>query len=251
MHYNERQEVILSILKRKKVLKTSELQSQVFCSQSTLRRDLIELEKAGVIFRNHGRVNYLPEKNVEFSSLYRETENTDAKEIISKLATILLADGMSLFIDSSSTVEYILPHLTPYKNIVLITNNYKLGEFISNSENITGFLIGGKIKDYSSSIIGSHTHNFIREFKPDFTIFSCRGIDNSGIYEADQEQASIKKQMIENSKKCILLIDSSKFGKSHFYRLSDFRNIDYIVTNQKPEQELMEILDDNQCEVIY
>lgn len=251
MFLNERQQTILSILKRKKMLKVNELQNHIFCSPSTLRRDLIDLEKAGVLIRGHGRVQYLPEKNIEFSSFYRESENTEAKEVICKLATILLADGMSLFIDSSSTVEQIIPHLSTYKNLVVITNNYKLGTFISESDNITGFLIGGKIKNYSSSIIGSLTHTFIEQFKADFTIFSCRGIDQNGLYEADQEQAMIKKQMMNNSKKNILLIDHSKFGDSHVYRLSDFEKIDYIITDREPDQEMMKIFKESQCDVIF
>lgn len=251
MFLNERQQIILAILKKKKIIRVKELQEQVFCSPSTLRRDLIELEKAGVLVRSHGRIQYLPEKNTELSSFYRESENKEEKEIISKLATILLADGMSFFIDSSSTVEQIIPYLNTYKNIVVITNNYKLGTFISESDNITGFLIGGKIKQHSSSIIGSITGAFIEQFKTDFTIFSCRGIDQNGMYEADQEQSIIKQQMLNNSKNNILLIDHTKFNKSHVYRLSDFDNIDYIITDEEPDQEMMRIFKEKRCEVIY
>lgn len=250
MLYNERQLLILSILKRKKVMKTSDLQTQTFSTQSTLRRDLLELEKSGVIAKQHGWVQYIPETNIEFSSNYRETKDVDEKKIIAKLATILLTDGMSLFLDSSTTVQHLLPHLVQYRNLVVITNNYKIGAFISNLPNITGFLIGGKIKKNSSSVIGNLTYQFINEFKPDLTFFSCRGIDNNGVYEADEEQALVKKQMIANSQKSALLIDNSKFSKSHFYRLSDLSNIDYIITNQKPEDEVIEIFEKKQCEII-
>ena len=72
----ERLERILEILKRKKIISTIELEALMYCSTSTLRRDLIELEKEGKILRTHGEVRLVTANNVEYiySSRVREEE---------------------------------------------------------------------------------------------------------------------------------------------------------------------------------
>lgn len=62
----ERLERILEILKRKKIISTIELEALMYCSTSTLRRDLIELEKEGKILRTHGEVRLVTANNVEY-----------------------------------------------------------------------------------------------------------------------------------------------------------------------------------------
>ncbi|EPP7187179.1 DeoR family transcriptional regulator [Enterococcus hirae] len=100
-----RKEQILTLLKKYKKLDNSELQKQLFCSPSTLRRELVALEKDGIIRRYRGGVVLEVERNHVISTNYRENVMVQEKEKIAEIASTFIGPGMSLFIDSSSTVK--------------------------------------------------------------------------------------------------------------------------------------------------
>ncbi|NXZ97097.1 DeoR/GlpR transcriptional regulator [Lactobacillus salivarius] len=66
MYQDERLEEILKIVSKKKVISNEDLLNQVYSSKSTLRRDLIILEKQGKIERKFGYITVVDASNVEF-----------------------------------------------------------------------------------------------------------------------------------------------------------------------------------------
>ena len=94
---------------------------------------------------------------------------------------------------------------------------------------------GGFLKPNSHYFIGSASTNFISQFSTDIYFMSCKSIDFNNIYDADYEQIQLKKLMIQNSKKTVLLVDSSKFDENSFIKLSTLGEIDHIITDKKPK----------------
>ena len=218
----ERMERIIEILTRRKIISTIELEALMYCSTSTLRRDLIELEKEGKILRGHGEVRLLTANNVEYIYSARVREEEKGKQHIAEIASTFLTDNQSIFIDSSSTAAMIVPYLENLKNINYGTNS-SLGDFASE---------------------------FINNFHADLSIISCRGLDKYGAYEANHKQARIKQQMIKNSDKSLLLADHSKFNTSHYFKLAHYHDLDCIITDTPPidsfQKEVEKI-----CEILW
>ena len=244
----ERMERILEILKRRKIISTIELEALMYCSTSTLRRDLIELEKEGKIRRGHGEVRLLTANNVEYIYSARVREEEKGKQHIAEIASTFLTDNQSIFIDSSSTAAMIVPYLEKLKNLCIITNGIarRLNEF----ENITLFLSGGHINYGTNSSLGDFASEFINNFHTDLALISCRGLDKYGAYEANHKQARIKQQMIKNSDKSLLLADHSKFNTSHYFKLAHYHDLDCIITDTPPidsfQKEVEKI-----CEILW
>ncbi|PPK48324.1 DeoR/GlpR family DNA-binding transcription regulator [Clostridium algidicarnis] len=251
MFSKERSEEILNILKVKKQVSTSYLCEKLYCSVATIRRDLIELEKAGLIKRFHGGASLVPNFNIEYSHMFRELENQQEKNYICNLALDFISDGYALFLDSSSTVGSICHLLKNYNNITVVTNGVKTALELVQLDSITTFIAGGQLKTRSTSIVGEFTSNFIDNFKADLSIISCRGLDENGAYEASQTQALVKQHMIRNSKSTILLCDSSKFNHSNFYKLDSFENIEAIITDIEPSSKILNSILLSGCEAIY
>lgn len=247
----ERSEEILKILKTKKQVSTKYLCEKLYCSIATIRRDLIELEKAGMVKRCHGGVTLIPSYNMEYPHMFREMENQKEKNYICKLALDFISNGYAIFLDSSSTVSNICPMLKDYNNLTIVTNGVKTALDLVQLDSVTTFIAGGQLKSGSTSIVGELTGGFIDNFKADISIISCRGLDENGAYEANQTQALVKQHMIRNSKSTILLCDSSKFSTSHFYKLDSFANIEAIITDKKPAAKIFNSILQAGCEVIY
>lgn len=227
---NERLNQIRTILYERKTISIKELCKILFSSQSTIRRDLIELEKTGFLRRTHGGATLVKQTTTEFSSTIRSLDNIEAKKKICKLASKFIKDDMSIFIDSSSTLYFITDYLTKHHNIKLITNGLKISSDLRYSDNVEVFLAGGVVKSNSLSIVGDYASEFINEFNADLCLLSCNFLDENGFYEADYQQAKIKKNMIKNSTKKLMLCDSSKFGYSSYVNLAKLDEIDYIIT---------------------
>ncbi|KAF1304298.1 DeoR/GlpR family DNA-binding transcription regulator [Enterococcus sp. JM9B] len=244
---------IMILLNKKKQLTNDTLCEKLHCSISTLRRDLMNLEKRGLVHRFHGGVILNVASNNEYAHIYRESSNIQAKQKIAALAKDFTGTGMCIFLDSSSTVQQICKYLKELSNLVVITNGLKTAIELSEGGNDTlkTFIIGGEIKPNSTAVISSTYESIFNSFQFDLAIFSCRGIDQHGVYEASFSQAKVKKEMMEKAKQTILLVDHSKFDSSHFFKIGDFENYNAIITDQKPEKEYLTISEEHDVEILW
>ena len=250
MLQEERLEKILTLLSQKNKMSNDALCKQLFCSISTLRRDLIKLEKNDLIKRWHGGASLISKTNNEISFLFREYEFLDEKAYISQLASEFIHDNQALFLDSSSTVAKLCQQLLD-KRLIVVTNGIQNMIHLNQSESIQLFALGGLVKLNSLAVVGNLAGEFLQQFKADIAFLSCRGISLDGIFEADSNQAFVKQQMIKNAKKTILLCDHSKFDSEHFFKSVTFDQIDILITDKEPSASYLEKLKNFHCEVIY
>ena len=118
----ERQKKILSIIE-KELVKIDELQ-KIFdgVSVSTLRRDLKELEKnrkiesfSGGAFKKISTIGEIPIST-------KNTLESEKKEKIARMASELIVDGDTIYLDSGSTCTMILKYIIEKKITIYTTN---------------------------------------------------------------------------------------------------------------------------------
>lgn len=240
MSYQQRKFEIIDLLEAKGGGCSMEaLCKKMFVSRSTLRRDLIQMETEGIVCRYHGGISLVANSSTESSVMMRKMENPDKKSIIARHAKNYILDNMVIFMDSSSTVSYLCPFLRTYKNLTVITNGINIASLLSNASGVKVYICPGQLKNKSLSIIGEHSSNFIENFHADAFFLSCKAINATGIYEGDDTQALTKRSMIKNSDKKILLCDSTKEFTNGFFKLSGFKNINYIISNKNFSNNIM------------
>lgn len=247
---NERHQKILDILTVKKSSSIEYLCKQLAYSRSTIRRDVVALEELGVVRREKGQVALRVGRTKEKIFKLRNLENTESKKVICQGTKDFITDGMSLFLDGSSTVLQIVPYLREYDNITVVTNGIELAYELIHMPNIELFVVGGYVREGTSAIVGENALDYIDQFNLDLCIFGCTGIDKDGVYEPSMQQAFTKKKMIEKAEQSILLVDSSKFNKKYKFTLARYTDIDYIITNELPPLELIDQVKEYGCEMI-
>ncbi|GGI66378.1 MULTISPECIES: DeoR/GlpR family DNA-binding transcription regulator [Enterococcus] len=248
-----REKEILTILAKKKFMRTTELAEHLHCSISSVRRALITLEQQKVVIRVRGGVMLTKESNIEFSHTYREGTNPDKKKQMVTLVKDFIGPNMCLFLDSSSTIQQVIDVIITVPNLVVITNSLKTALFLSesNNESLKVFITGGEIKLNTTSVLPSAQDPVYESFRFDLALFSCRGIDSDGVYEASFSQANLKKEMMKRAKQNILLVDDSKFDSTHFFKISNYHDYDAIITNQAPEPHYQELFETKKVELLY
>ncbi|MEG0909979.1 MAG: DeoR/GlpR family DNA-binding transcription regulator [Ruthenibacterium sp.] len=247
----DRTERILELLNTRKKMSVQQLCTALFCSASSLRRDLMTLEATGSVRRVRGGAVLVAGTGVDYSSDFREKVNVAEKETICNITRDFLASGMSLFLDSSSTVAKICPILENLRNITVATNGIGTALALNHCEHVNTFITGGHLRKGSATLLGELSGDYIDQFKADLALISCRGIDVDGAFEADPEQARIKQHMIANAQKTILLADNTKFGTHYFHKLCRFDALMAVISDRAPAPEIEAEIQRTGCEMIY
>lgn len=252
MYDLERQNQIYEILKEKKSISVDKLTKILYVSQSTIRRDLTEMEKRGLVKRTYGGVVLQESPNEETSLLLRETTNVKEKKKIAEIASRLLKDNLSIFIDSSSTCTYLVPYMRNFKNLNIATNGLRIGLLLSEQTSCQIFLASGYIHSRSNSILGNLTVKTLERIHCDYSIISCSGLDLAfGLSETTIDQSEVKIAMADNSNKIILLADHTKFDDAKLFKSIPLSKISTIVTDCRPREEYVEYCASNGIELLF
>lgn len=248
----ERHLEILSILNKKKAVTVSQLCATLYVSSATIRRDLTQLEREGLLRRSHGGAILSEGGNKELSVLTRSKEHVQAKNKIAQLASLYINDGNTLFLDSSSSVCSIIPYLPAFQQITVITNGLHCALSLSETTNCNVYLPAGQVISRTNSLVGSETLLSILNFNADVAFVSCAGVSQSGgITEASVEQSRIKQAMLKQSKTKILLCDNSKFDQIYFSRTCNIGDFDYVICEEDPGSDWRSFFGTLSCELIF
>lgn len=248
----ERQNAILDFLTKNKSATVNELSRTLYASTATVRRDLAIMEKQGMIQRSHGGAILCQSTNAETSIVMREQHHTKEKRLTAENAAVFMQNSSSIFLDSSSTATMLIPHLAKLHNMSVITTGLKNALLLAETTDAKIYLPGGIVNSNSNSIIGIDTVSYLAALNPDIAFFSCSGIDNNGIItDGAFEQALLKRQVISTAKKSILLCDSSKLGKQYLCKICDMKDINYLITDRKPDIELLTAVSKGGCKAVY
>jgi len=232
MFETERLQQIHSILSEKNAQSVQALANRLYVSPSTIRRDLNELERLGQIKRVHGGAVLITGTRQELPLYLRERQNADAKELIAYKAISHIRSGQVLFLDASSTVQRIVPHLDGFRDLTIITNGLKTAqELIGSSHNV--YCTGGLMLHNSSAYVGHFAERALREFNADLCFFSSRGLSADGrITDASAEETQLRKVMLAQSRQRIFLCDSSKFNTLYCHNLCHVNQTDLMISDK-------------------
>lgn len=220
------------------VATNEDLCNQFNISLQTLRRDLKVLEENRKIEKVYGGVVYKDQSllNNVLAVESREEINLKEKIFIGEIAARLVENNTVIFIDSGTTACQIIPFLIHHKNLTIVTHSLLVLNLVAKIPNIKCICLGGILK--------ADTLSFAIDTKDNSYHYNCSfiatvGLSNEGLTNTDISEGKIKKQIIKNSEKVYVLADYSKFDKKGFYHFSDLESITGIVSNQKPNDKLI------------
>jgi DeoR/GlpR family transcriptional regulator of sugar metabolism len=248
----ERLEIIRDIALKEKKVYVSQLSEKFNVTEETIRRDLEKLEIQGIVTRSYGGAVLNAEKTSEDVPFYKRSKiNIEGKRYIASKAVELIKDSSTVVADCSSTVLETLRLIQNRKDVTVITNSVEVLQELDQSE-LNIISTGGVLKQRSLSLQGPITQNTVKKYNVDIAFVSCKGMDiEKGILDSNEAEAEIKRAMIKQSNKVILLVDHSKYDKTSFVKLFDYEDIDYIITDTEPKEEWISFLRSYNIDIIY
>lgn len=236
----ERQAAILQVLKERGCATVDYLGKRLYVSNATVRRDLADMEARGLLKRVRGGAALPEGGGNDAPLLLRETKNQEKKNAIAALAVELLRDSAIVFLDSSSTVTALARRMGDLQNLTVLTSGIVTLGILNDAAPARLLSCGGVLRN-QSSFTGASAIRTIEAFHADFFFFSCCGFSPEfGSTEAEEENAAVKRAMLANARTRVLLCDSTKFGQDYLCRMCGLEQIDYILTDRRPDIPLPE-----------
>lgn len=228
----ERHERIRELLRGQRVVRVDDLASTLQVSAATIRRDLEDLEKHGVLRRVHGGAmaveGNLDEPFFDDKAFIAARE----KEAIAEAALRMVGAKDTVFLDGGSTVLALARRLQAFAQLTVVTNSLRVAHIFSG----TGprmILVGGECRCLSQTLVGPLTRHILGATNFDIAFMGTVGVTTEdGLTTTDPAEAFTKELALSRARRVMLLADGSKFGKSSFVRFGSIEDVDVLITDQ-------------------
>ncbi len=248
----ERRNRILEKLQKEKKVVVGQLSQEFGVSEETIRRDLERLERDGLAVKSYGGAVLNESLNIEVPFNVRKKRNVEGKQKIARMVADLIGDGEHLMMDASSTSVFIAKALKKKRKLTVVTNSIEVMLEASDVEGWKVISTGGRMKEGYLALVGAKAVEGILAYHAEKAILSCKAFDISrGFSDSSEEIAQVKQTMLRCSKECILAVDSSKFRRLAFAKIGDFKDVDKIVTDEKPDERMLRIFWEAGVECVY
>lgn len=232
--------MILQRLSEQKVVKLKELVDLTDSSESTIRRDLTDLEAEGYLARVHGGATLIATPDEEPTFEEKRDRFVDEKVAIARKAATFIEDGMSIYLDAGTTTQAMVPFLQG-KKIVVVTNSLPIANELFDLD-IKTFVIGGELKRSTQALVGYNARESMMNYRVDLAFLGMNGIDiEAGYTTPDPEEALVKKTAIELAQTSFVLADASKIGKRTFSRVATLDAAQLITSSSESMSSIQTI----------
>lgn len=226
----ERRNRLLELVRVKRFVALPELAEELAVSESTVRRDVEQLEEAGTVQRIHGGVLYsgASPKIPHFDS--NQTARWEQKKAIAAVAVELIEDGDTVLFDGGSTT-YEVARLLVGHRLHVVTNSLPVANLFASAVGADLVFIGGNICPRSGVAQGPLAGRMLASLRVRKTILSVAGIHDDGFFNKNLLLVETERTMMNAADEVIVVADSSKFGHKSLAHLCPLDAVHRLVTD--------------------
>lgn len=229
----ERHQHILELLREYGRITVKDLCNQFKVSNVTIRNDLNDLERQGLLIRTHGGAMARENNSSELPFSVRMKKHSEEKQRMAKAAAGLINHGEAIFIDGGTTASVIRHYLTDKKDLTIITPSIEVISHLADHDALKIFVMGGFFKQESLSTIGASSANVIDNWNISKAFHGAYGFTvEHGLTDIDPGFIEQKRYIASKARINIGMIDSSKWGKVSLDTFLETKDIDIIITDK-------------------
>jgi DeoR/GlpR family transcriptional regulator of sugar metabolism len=237
----DRLKQILEMVNRRKRVALAEIEQMLEVSRITVQRHLVELEARGLIKRFHGGAMSLDfSENISDHDV-KKTINVDVKRSIAAKAAKLVKPGMVIGLDASSTVHYLSEQILA-TGVTAVTCGIDTFTNLAQSTGVTPILTGGRLNRQTKNLAGPETIEALRRYHYDLVFISAEWFDpKRGFFDPYDDEAQVKRALIESASKVAMLLDSSKIGSRGGVRVASIDEVSCMITDNPSDRRLKSV----------
>ena len=243
MHKSERQDRILSDLRARPSTRLGELAEVFGVSKETIRRDLAEMSRRGLLDRTYGGA-FPASLSHEPGMRERLRVNPEGRQRMAGVAAGLVHGAGVIMIDTGATMAHLCERLAAAvprnggAGLTAITNGMRNAVALSENPAIRVVVCPGRYDEHEMAVFGPLTLEFIGRFHADAVLTSAGGIDESGAMDANSDAAAVKRAMLKRAGRSIFVFEGRKFNFTQFETVCPLSAIDDLVTDEAVPRDL-------------
>lgn len=249
----ERHARIAQLVRSAQIVTTDALARQLEVSTETIRRDLLTLERRGVLTRVHGGATSgaFEISRQEPSFEQRRQTGAAAKSRIGDAAAALVRPGQTIVIDVGTTALLAARALPRDLKATVVTNSLLVASELADRPHLEVLTCGGRVRPGDLALSNSTALDFFEKVHPDIALLGSGGLHSrAGLTDFHLEEAATRKVILRNARRAYALVDSDKFGRIASHEVAGLDTLTGVVVDAKPTGELLKALAAAETEIV-
>src|SRR3954470_17092480 len=233
-------EHVLRLLETRDYVQVAELSQAFAVSEVTVRSDLTELARQGLVARIRGGVRALQQGTAEVGFDLRLRLEVDRKRAIARAAAAMVDDSEAIALDASTTAYYLALELRAKRELVVVTNGLLVATALADSPTNTVLVTGGVLRLSAMSLVGDLGTDVLRTTRINKGFLGARGLSlERGLMDLNPDEVRIKQEMAEACEQVYGILDGTKWHRSALLSFVPVEELTGIVTDSSaPEAEV-------------
>jgi DeoR family transcriptional regulator, aga operon transcriptional repressor len=228
----DRRSRIAALVRQRSSVRVQELAELFQVSPVTIRTDLVQLEKNGLLVRDRGGAVATAQRSALVAFETRTSLHLAEKRQIGRAAAGLVDPGDTILLDAGTTVVEMVPHLPQTGPLTVVTNALNVGLALQALPNARVMLLGGSINYATFGTLGPMAEHDLEGLVVEKLFLAAETIDiTAGVTDSTIEIAQLKRAMVRAARQIILLADSSKWGRTGFIKVASLSAVHTFITD--------------------
>jgi DeoR family fructose operon transcriptional repressor len=238
----QRQQTLLHTLRGSGRIDVSDMAKLLSVSAETIRKDLTELERQGLLRRVHGGAVAIEDLSFE-PAVSTRTEHTEEKRRIARAAVAKVPAEGAILIDAGSTTALLAEYLPANRDLIVFTNTLTTAMTLATRPRLRVHTLGGRVRSPTFAEVDNWAIRALMEIRVDVAFVGTNGLSiDHGLSTPDESEATVKRLMLKIARRRILLADHSKHGRLSLFKYGELSDIDVLITDTgMSDQEVEQI----------
>ncbi|QMU67564.1 DeoR/GlpR family DNA-binding transcription regulator [Streptacidiphilus sp. P02-A3a] len=233
-----RQSVILAEIRRSGSVRVGDLSLRFGVSDMTIRRDLSDLARQGLVEKVHGGALLSDAVSRIEPGFEAKTEwDPEAKDEIARAAAALVRPGTAIALSAGTTTHALARHLLRVQRLTVVTNSVRVADVFEEARRPgrTGpvVVLTGGVRTPSDALVGPIAALALHDLHVDQVFMGCHGIDpDAGLTTPNLAESETNRALMECASQVIVLADHSKWGMVSLSSYAPLSAVDTLVTDE-------------------
>jgi len=211
----QRHDVIVAEVRRRGVVRVSELATLLGVSDMTIRRDLEMLDDTGMVTKVHGGATLRSERSSDEPGFEAKSlRNMAEKHAIAMAAAAMITPGSAIGITAGTTTWQLAYHLVDIPHLTVVTNSVRVSDVLYRAprSDRTVVLTGGD-RTPSDALVGPVALATLSTLHLDVVCMGVHGMaTQAGFTTPNLQEAETNRAFVDSTQHLMVLADHTKWN---------------------------------------
>ncbi|GAB7192359.1 DeoR/GlpR family DNA-binding transcription regulator [Kineococcus sp. NUM-3379] len=230
----QRQALILDAVRRDGAVRVSDLVDRLGVSDMTIRRDIGQLSRRGLVARVHGGAATPEGRSSEEPGFAAKSAlQTAEKQAIGRAAASLVSPGASVALSAGTTTVEVARALLEVRDLTVVTNSPRVADVLHDPErrDRTVILTGG-MRTPSDALVGPVAVRSLQSLHVDWLFLGVHGLHaDAGLTTPNLVEGETDRALMASAGSVVVVADHTKWGVVGLSTIAALDEVDVLVSD--------------------